>query len=203
MKLELRNESRTLVLYGRTVLLDSNRSVHAQVIGAIQQTWTEVGDEGLKTTGLHYAAYEADQMLFAGIELTLQPEETQLTKREYSFAQYAYFKHIGPCRLLPDVHEEIRSDLTSAGHLFDFPIIEVYGQRNEDETKLETEIYYPLQTGARCPLCAQSNRCDLTADAGCWCMRETFPQAIFELVEDGKRGKACICKECLDKFKNC
>ena len=203
MKLELRNESRTLVLYGRTVLLDLNRSVHAQVIGAIQQTWTVVGDEGLNTTGIHYAAYEADQVLFAGIELTLQPEQTQLTKREYSFAQYAYFKHIGSCRLLPDVHEEIRSDLTSAGHLFDFPIIEVYGQRNEDETKLETEIYYPLQSGARCPLCAQSNRCDLTADAGCWCMRETFPQAIFELVEDGKRGKACICKECLDKFKNC
>ena len=58
--------------YTRTVLLDLNRSVHAQVIGAIQQTWTVVGDEGLNTTGIHYAAYEADQVLFAGIELTLR-----------------------------------------------------------------------------------------------------------------------------------
>lgn len=52
-----------------------------------------------------------------------------------------------------------------------------------------------------CPICAKDNKCEVTASEGCWCTRETFPQAIFELVEDEKRGKVCICKECLDKFK--
>ncbi|MFC5650228.1 cysteine-rich CWC family protein [Paenibacillus solisilvae] len=202
MRLELRNDPLTLTLYGTAAAQDKNKSMSNQVMEAIRQTWAAVGEMGLTTTGINYVAYEQDQVLFAGVDLTSpQPEQSTLTKREYHAAQYAYYKHIGPYHQLPDVHHQIQSDLRSAEHPFVSPTIEVYGHWNEDETKLETEIYYPLLTALTCPICAQTNKCDLTASEGCWCTREIFPQAIFELVDDRKKGKACICKECLDQFK--
>lgn len=59
-------------------------------------------------------------------------------------------------------------------------------------------------SGSVCPLCGQDNRCGAHAGlppSECWCMKETFPQEIFELVPPEERGKACICMDCLDRFK--
>lgn len=38
-------------------------------------------------------------------------------------------------------------------------------------------------------------------DGSCWCNKEEFPQGIFELVPPESRRKHCICKNCLDKYK--
>lgn len=56
----------------------------------------------------------------------------------------------------------------------------------------------------KCPLCGKDNHCGNLAEGSheaCWCSKETFPQQIFELVPQEQQGAACICKECLDKFK--
>ncbi|WP_421924442.1 cysteine-rich CWC family protein [Paenibacillus luteus] len=37
--------------------------------------------------------------------------------------------------------------------------------------------------------------------ANCWCFYEKFPQELLQQLPDEQRGKACICKSCLDTFQ--
>lgn len=50
-----------------------------------------------------------------------------------------------------------------------------------------------------CPICGQDNNC--RHDAECWCHKETFPKHVFNLIPEEKKGKACICKACLEKYR--
>lgn len=54
-----------------------------------------------------------------------------------------------------------------------------------------------------CPLCGEENNCMArkVEQGNCWCDQERFPQGIFELVPEESRRKHCICKKCLDKYK--
>ncbi len=55
-----------------------------------------------------------------------------------------------------------------------------------------------------CPLCQKPNHCGQASGDSfdlCWCAIEKFPREIFALVPPEKLHKACICKECLNKFK--
>lgn len=55
-----------------------------------------------------------------------------------------------------------------------------------------------------CPICNQPNKCGQAVGFShdlCWCAAESFPQQIFELIPPELVNKACICKNCLDKFK--
>ncbi|MDT9726876.1 hypothetical protein DUZ99_18010 [Xylanibacillus composti] len=49
-----------------------------------------------------------------------------------------------------------------------------------------------------CPLCGKQNGCGYES---CWCAAEVFPSEILDLVPRDKLGKSCICKDCLDRFK--
>ncbi|HOO70527.1 MAG TPA: cysteine-rich CWC family protein [Spirochaetota bacterium] len=59
-----------------------------------------------------------------------------------------------------------------------------------------------------CPLCGRPNRCGERPVVNgktmerCWCAYETFPPELLSRVPDDKRMKACICSDCLRKFKN-
>lgn len=48
-----------------------------------------------------------------------------------------------------------------------------------------------------CPLCGQDNNCQHNAD--CWCVGVEIPNYIIEMIPEDKRGKACICKSCVEK----
>lgn len=50
-----------------------------------------------------------------------------------------------------------------------------------------------------CPICGKPNNCQ--HDKGnCWCEKVEIPKYILDLVPDDKRGKVCICKDCIDKY---
>jgi len=49
-----------------------------------------------------------------------------------------------------------------------------------------------------CPLCGKDNNCQHNKD--CWCHAVTVPDYIIEMIPEDKRGKACICKSCIDKY---
>lgn len=51
-----------------------------------------------------------------------------------------------------------------------------------------------------CPLCGQDNNCQHD-HIKCWCTTAKFPKHVLEMVPDDKKGKACICKSCLEKFQ--
>lgn len=55
-----------------------------------------------------------------------------------------------------------------------------------------------------CPICGEENNCMAkTAEHGnCWCDHEgAFPNGILELVPEQSKRKHCICKNCLDKYR--
>ncbi|MDY6854591.1 MAG: cysteine-rich CWC family protein [Thermodesulfobacteriota bacterium] len=58
-----------------------------------------------------------------------------------------------------------------------------------------------------CPICGQPNRCGEKAVVNgitlekCWCAYEKFPKEALNRVPGEKRGKACICINCLNRFK--
>ncbi|WP_096189913.1 cysteine-rich CWC family protein [Evansella halocellulosilytica] len=51
----------------------------------------------------------------------------------------------------------------------------------------------------KCPICQNNNGC--TKDSSCWCNDESFPRDIFKLVPSEYQRKMCICKSCLDSYK--
>ena len=56
---------------------------------------------------------------------------------------------------------------------------------------------------ARCPLCGRPNecaRCKPVPHAPCWCEAKTVPAALIAQVPEAKRGRACICRDCVSAF---
>jgi hypothetical protein len=57
---------------------------------------------------------------------------------------------------------------------------------------------------ALCPLCGKPNQCARLQGApegACWCVAETFSAELLALVPAEKKGKACICRDCLQKHR--
>lgn len=58
-----------------------------------------------------------------------------------------------------------------------------------------------------CPLCGKPNRCGEKPVINneemkyCWCAYETFPRELLDRVPAENKGKACICINCINKFK--
>ncbi|MDR6999792.1 cysteine-rich CWC family protein [Neobacillus niacini] len=54
-----------------------------------------------------------------------------------------------------------------------------------------------------CPICGEENQCMTGAGehGNCWCDSKTFPNEILELVPAESIRKHCICKKCLDQYK--
>ena len=51
-----------------------------------------------------------------------------------------------------------------------------------------------------CPLCQQSNRCDVKSSNGCWCMNTEVPAALLAQVPVDLKSKACICNSCIERY---
>lgn len=51
-----------------------------------------------------------------------------------------------------------------------------------------------------CPLCGEDNNCQ-HGQGNCWCESLEFPKGLLDMIPDDKKGKACICRSCLEKYK--
>ncbi|MCR1897909.1 cysteine-rich CWC family protein [Irregularibacter muris] len=51
-----------------------------------------------------------------------------------------------------------------------------------------------------CPICGGDNNCQ-HGQGDCWCDKVKFPKKIFDIIPEDKKGKACVCKTCLEKFQ--
>lgn len=55
-----------------------------------------------------------------------------------------------------------------------------------------------------CPICGKDNHCAYLSGKPhkeCWCNTVEVPKEIFDLVPENKKGKDCICLDCVNKFK--
>jgi hypothetical protein len=58
----------------------------------------------------------------------------------------------------------------------------------------------------RCPLCGHPNNCQLCASSACqgrcWCVELEFPAELLARVPEEFRNRACICRSCVEKFRD-
>lgn len=54
----------------------------------------------------------------------------------------------------------------------------------------------------RCPICGRANGCAEASGAGgrCWCFDLRVPAGLRERVPAALRGKACVCRSCVEAF---
>jgi hypothetical protein len=60
-----------------------------------------------------------------------------------------------------------------------------------------------------CPLCGKPNMCEMvkknpqtTGPAPeCWCTALEIPAGLLERIPADKRGKACVCRDCVEAYK--
>jgi muramoyltetrapeptide carboxypeptidase LdcA involved in peptidoglycan recycling len=52
-----------------------------------------------------------------------------------------------------------------------------------------------------CPLCGKDNNCQ-HGQKECWCSTVEFPQNVIDMIPEDKKGKACVCKSCLERYAN-
>lgn len=50
-----------------------------------------------------------------------------------------------------------------------------------------------------CPICGKPNNCQ-HGTGSCWCQEVKVPEYIIEMVPEDKKGKVCICKDCIEKY---
>ncbi len=51
-----------------------------------------------------------------------------------------------------------------------------------------------------CPLCQQSNRCDVQTSTACWCMTANVPAGLLAQIPETQRKKSCICQACIQDY---
>ena len=68
-----------------------------------------------------------------------------LEQKNITLQKYAYYKHIGPYRLIKLAGQNMTVELSGKGYETELPYIEIYGHWTNDETKLETEMLMSLK----------------------------------------------------------
>ena len=112
----------------------------------MDKMWQLVKANNLRNKGLNIWVYEPEEKVFAGVELYDTPgEEVRLEHKNISLVKYAYFKHVGPYKLIKEAGQNMINEIKKRGFEMDAPYVEVYGHWNNDETKLETELYISLK----------------------------------------------------------
>lgn len=140
------NQRKKVTLFGFSKTHDQNKAYGDTIFELLDKVWKEVREKELSHKGTNHVVYEDGDNIFAGIELLLPPnEDTLLEEKDVILEKYAYGKHVGPYSELERTYESIRSIVKSSGEHHELPLLEVYGHWNEDESKLETEIFYNLK----------------------------------------------------------
>lgn len=108
--------------------------------------WQIVKEKNLKNKGLNIWLYEANERVFAGVELDIASAAgTGLEQKDINLSKYAYYKHIGSYTLISRAGLAMREALAIKGVETTLPYIEIYGHWNADETKQETELFVCLK----------------------------------------------------------
>jgi len=108
--------------------------------------WAEVRSKDLKHKGINHWVYYPEYELFCAVELEDAPEaDSVLEKRNLEFPRYVRYLHVGPYSQLTEVWENVKKEIGERGLTAGLPALEIYGDWNEDPSKLQTEILIPLR----------------------------------------------------------
>src|ERR1700729_3522233 len=103
MDIEIINKSFKLDIYGFSGLA-INKDHTGTAFKLMDKMWQAVKSNNLKNKGLNVFVFEANEKVFAGVELNDTPKEgTALEHKSVSLSKYAYYKHIGPYSLIKKI----------------------------------------------------------------------------------------------------
>ncbi|MFE5318940.1 cysteine-rich CWC family protein [Paenibacillus sp. NPDC056579] len=52
-----------------------------------------------------------------------------------------------------------------------------------------------------CPMCGSANLCRVES-GDCWCFHTKVPLELRNRIPADQRGKACICRKCVEEFNS-
>lgn len=143
MNIEIISNELALDVYGLSgVALDQDYSGMAFKLSG--QMWNLVKSNGIKSKGKNIWIYDSSHSVFAGVQLEDGAKGAGLECKPIRISKYAYFKHIGPYRLIKTVGQKMTDEISKLGLATRLPYIETYGHWNADESKLETELIMSL-----------------------------------------------------------
>jgi effector-binding domain-containing protein len=146
MKVEIITSPFRLKIYGFSGTA-INKDYSGTAFRLSNKMWQAVKSNNLKNKGLNVWIYEPNEKVFTGVELDDNPtKEIGLEQKNITLLKYAYFKHIGPYKLIKQVGQAMTDEIKQSGLEIDFPYIEIYGHWTTDETKLETELLMSLKS---------------------------------------------------------
>jgi hypothetical protein len=139
--IQIKNNPLNIKLHGVFAYIEDDRgSAGTQ---AMNQMWQIIQDNNLTHKGINHWVYLSENKMFVGVEL--ETETDLLEQYIVTMNKSIYYKHIGPYNLLPSIHQTIIDDIKSRFEEIHYPVVEVFGHWTDDQSKLETEIYYFLQ----------------------------------------------------------
>lgn len=143
MKIEIR-ENLKLDLYGFSAPVPDLKFGETG-IKLSDRVWSFVKENSLPNRGINIWVYDSQTVMFCGLELSPPPmNDFGMEHRVIEFRKYAWYKHVGPYRLLKETNDKMRAELEKMGHKYGPPSAEIYGHHGPDEEKLETEIIYTI-----------------------------------------------------------
>ena len=134
----------TLNIYGFSGIA-LNRNYGAKAFELSGQMWNAVKSNNLKNKGQNIWVYEDDHRVFAGVEMDEPPPASSgLEHKIIQLPRYGYYKHIGPYALMKQGNNKLLQHIAQNGFNAGLPYIEIYGDWNKDESKLETELIHAI-----------------------------------------------------------
>nr|WP_276536672.1 cysteine-rich CWC family protein [Tissierella carlieri] len=71
---------------------------------------------------------------------------------------------------------------------------------NKDIEEVYNDVIEKYLEQVTCPICGKNNNCRHSKE--CWCHNVIIPKGILDIIPEDKKGKACICKSCIDKYRS-
>ena len=87
---------------------------------------------------------------------------------------------------------DIGEDLFKSGYFIEA------AKRNAPIEEIYNDVMMKYRDIRTCPLCGNDNNCKDNKE--CWCYRVTIPKELLDRIPEDKKGKACVCKTCIDNF---
>ena len=145
MSIEIINSELNLSLHGFAGQA-VNRNYPETGFKLMNKMWSVVKSNKLPNKGINVWVYGAGDTMFIGVELGEIPTDSfGLEQMDIIFTKYIRYKHVGAYSGLPQAYKQMRNFLSENNLKSRFLWLEIYGDWNADDSKLETDIIMGLE----------------------------------------------------------
>jgi predicted transcriptional regulator YdeE len=150
MQPEIRTIPVEYTIWGHSLRHDPAKRFGDEILALLGRVWPVIKAGGIPNDGINRVVYDKDEsgacVVFAGVVLAEGAGGAgEFERKTVRLTRYAYWKHVGPYRLVPATGEAMTKALNGRGLRTGWPMVEVYGHWSEDESTLETETFVAVE----------------------------------------------------------